>query len=131
MSRGNSPYFSAKRSIERTVESNTEGTPLASTYHTQIKYELNWICFCVPIMRGLLQGWMQVVIIACFQFAGKSGVNSGIIASIFSSCVIITPIIFHFKHGQKLSKGDMVGGVFILACILLISTGGAAKSTIQ
>ena len=62
MSRGNSPYYSAKRSYER----SKEDTPLASNYHTQIKYEVNWICFCVPIMRGLIQGWMQVVIIACF-----------------------------------------------------------------
>lgn len=73
-----------------------------------------------------------MVIIGCFEYAGKSGVNSGIMASIFSSCVIITPIIFHFKYGQKFSKGDFIGGAFILACIILISTdGGAGSSDIE
>ena len=60
-----------------------------------------------------------------FIFAGKSGVNSGIIASIFSACVILTAIMFYFKYGQKLSKNDLIGGLFIVLCVLMVSLGGA------
>ena len=60
-----------------------------------------------------------------FLFAGLSGVNSGIIATIFSTCVVFTAVIFKLKYGQILSKMDWVGCITIIVCVVLIGIGGA------
>ena len=109
ISKANSPYFRKAR--------------------TPNKFQFNWAAFCVPIFRGMINGSIQVIIILTFGFAAKSGVNSGIIASIFSSCVVFTPIIFYFKHGQMISKSDILGGLFIIICVVLIGAGPAIFSS--
>jgi drug/metabolite transporter (DMT)-like permease len=73
----------------------------------------------------MISGFLQVIIILTFGFAAKSGVNSGIISSIFSSCVIFTPIIFRVKYGQKVTHKDIGGAFFIVVCIVLIGAGPA------
>jgi len=67
---------------------------------------------------------IQYAILSCFTFAAKSGVNGGIISTIFSSSCIFTIIIFYFKYGHKISLIDAIGTTFILACVLLIAFGG-------
>ena len=67
---------------------------------------------------------IQYAILSCFTFAAKSGVNGGIISTIFSSSCIFTIIIFYFKYGHKISLIDAVGIAFIFACVLLIAFGG-------
>lgn len=53
----------------------------------------------IPVTRCLIQGVIQVVIALSFYFSGLSGVNGGIISSIFASAVVMIAIIFYFKHG--------------------------------
>jgi len=59
-----------------------------------------------------------------FAFVAKSGVNAGVMSIIFSSCMIFTPIIFYFKYGQKLGFSDLIGGLLIVVCVLIIGVGG-------
>ena len=68
---------------------------------------------------------IQIVIIQCFEFAARSGVNGGIISTIFSSSSLFSIIIFYFKYGQKVTKMDYLGTFFILLCVVLIALGGA------
>jgi hypothetical protein len=62
-------------------------------------YELTWYKFSAPFSRGLCQLAIQFVIIQCFEFAAKSGVNGGIISTIFSSSSLFSIVIFYFKYG--------------------------------
>jgi drug/metabolite transporter (DMT)-like permease len=65
---------------------------------------------------------------ACFLFASKSGVNGGIISTIFSSSCIFTIVIFYFKYGHKISFVDFIGTCFILLCVVMIALGGTGGS---
>lgn len=58
-----------------------------------------------------------------FLYAGKSGMNSGIIASIFSTSVIFSNIGFYFLYGQKLTKYGILGSLLVVGCVILIGLG--------
>lgn len=58
------------------------------------------------------------------MFADKSGINPGIISSIFSSTCVFTIIMFYFWKKQKLSLNDWIGTLFIMLCVVFISVGG-------
>ena len=60
-----------------------------------------------------------------FYFAGLSGVNSGIIATIFSTCVVFTALIFRVRYGQILSLMDWLGCLIIMGCVVLIGLGAS------
>ena len=62
------------------------------------------------------------------MFAEKSGINPGIISSIFSSTCVFTIIIFYFMYGQKLSVFDFIGIFFIIGSVVFISIGGGEAS---
>ena len=72
---------------------------------------------------------IQLVIVQCFEFAAKSGVNGGIISSIFASSSLFSIVIFYFKYGQKVTKMDFLGTFFILLSVVLIALGGAGGSS--
>mmetsp|Transcript_26842 Transcript_26842/g.40927 ORF Transcript_26842/g.40927 Transcript_26842/m.40927 type:complete len:103 (-) Transcript_26842:98-406(-) len=61
-----------------------------------------------------------------FYFAGKSDINSGIIASIFSSSAIFSPILFFFIHKQKLTLYDVAGCFAIVSSVLVIGILGGS-----
>ena len=42
--------------------------------------------------------------------------------------MLFTAIIFRVKYGQELSKFDLVGCSFIVACVILISIGASESS---
>jgi len=58
------------------------------------------------------------------MFAEKSGINPGIISSIFSSTCVFTIILFYCMYGQKLSIFDFIGIFFIIGSVVFISIGG-------
>jgi len=58
-----------------------------------------------------------------FYFAGMANTNSGVIASIFSTCVAFTAAFFFFLHGQKLTKYDIIGCTFVIGSVVLIGFG--------
>jgi len=62
-------------------------------------YELTWHRFSAPLYRGICQLMIQLVIVQCFEFAARSGVNGGIISAIFSSSSLFSIVIFYFKYG--------------------------------
>jgi drug/metabolite transporter (DMT)-like permease len=82
----------------------------------------------VPLIRAAAQGTITILIIFTFAFAFPSGVNAGIISSIFASSCIFTIIIFFFKYGQKVTKFDALGAFMIVLCVVLVGLGGALGS---
>ena len=79
----------------------------------------------MPIQRCIIQGLIQVMLTVTFSFASKSGVNSGIIATIFSTCVPFTSILFYCRYAQVLTKRDWFGCFLIIVCVVLIGFGGS------
>ena len=45
--------------------------------------------------------------------------------------MVFTPIIFMFKHGQRISGSDVLGGIFIIICIVLIGAGPAIFGSLK
>mmetsp|Transcript_26841 Transcript_26841/g.40924 ORF Transcript_26841/g.40924 Transcript_26841/m.40924 type:complete len:118 (+) Transcript_26841:457-810(+) len=68
---------------------------------------------------------VQGLIAFTFYFAGKSDVNGGIIASIFSTSAIFSPILFFLVHNQKLTLYDMGGCIAIVSSVLVIGISGS------
>jgi drug/metabolite transporter (DMT)-like permease len=95
----------------------------------KVVHQLTWLRFSAPLSRGFTQLLIQVIIVQCFEFAAKSGVNGGIIATIFSSSSIFSIIIFYFKYGQTVTKIDGLGTLFIIGSVVLIAFGGAAGAS--
>ena len=83
----------------------------------------------IPVMRATIQALIQFGLTACFFFTAKSGVNPGIISSIFAGGLIFVAIYFHFMKGQRLTLHDLIGTVFVTLCVVLISLGSAFKSS--
>jgi uncharacterized membrane protein len=78
----------------------------------------------VPIFRAIAQGMVQVTVVLTFMFTAKSGVNGGIIATLFTTSLIFTILIFYLKYGQTITRRDIIGTVLIMVCIVLIAIGG-------
>jgi drug/metabolite transporter (DMT)-like permease len=68
-------------------------------------------------------------VVYTMQFSYKAGVNQGIIASIFSSSIVYSAIIFYFLYDENLSHRHIVGIVFFVGCVALISIGKSKLST--
>ena len=76
------------------------------------------------VSRAFAQIATDAVMIQSFAFVARSGVNAGVMSMIFSSCMIFTPIIFYFKYGEKLGCSDLIGGLLVVACVVIIGIGG-------
>ena len=55
-----------------------------------------------------------------FKYAALAEINQGVIASLFTSGVIFTSILFYYIYGEKLTCKDVVGIVIIIAGVALI-----------
>jgi drug/metabolite transporter (DMT)-like permease len=58
-----------------------------------------------------------------FQFADKAGVNKGVIASIFTSAIIFTAIIFRFLYGERISFKQAISMSVIIVGVICIGVG--------
>lgn len=72
-----------------------------------------------------------MLVLSTFTFSGKCGLNSGIITSIFSTCIVYTSVIFYLKHAQKLTVTDFIGMLLIIGCILFISLSPSESQAIE
>ena len=62
------------------------------------------------------------------EYAFKAGVNQGIIASLFSTSIIMSAIIFYFLYDEKLSSRHLFGLFLMIIAVVLISIGKPAHS---
>lgn len=57
------------------------------------------------------------------EFASKANINQGVIASLFSSSIVFTAIIFYFLYDERLTWRVLIGIIFIGGGAALISIG--------
>ena len=128
MTKEKSMYYEVVPDDEASADLNKVADAEAGASNKPKEYRFSKIKTCGMITRVIFQLGIQLSLLTTFYFGGRSGVNNGIISTIFSSGVIFTAIIFYFVYGQKLSWCDISGAVFIVGCVALISIGGAGGS---
>ena len=65
-------------------------------YRNALNNKLDFKNISVPVIRAGIQGLIQATSAVCFYFTAKSGINGGIISSIFASGVVFVAVIFYF-----------------------------------
>jgi len=63
-----------------------------------------------------------------FKYAAMAQINQGVIASLFTSGVIFTSVLFYFVYAEQLNFQDVIGIVFILVGVALIGFGKEAET---
>lgn len=58
-----------------------------------------------------------------FKYAALAQINQGVIASLFTSGVIFTSVLFYFIYKEALTIKDLIGMLFIMAGVALIGFG--------
>ena len=112
-------YFSKKKS-------NYYKEDLEFDTFTYKPYYKAWL---VPPQRCLIHIAITVTMTLTFQYSDRSGINSGIISSIFSTCIVYTPLIFYVLYGQRLTKQDILGCLIVIGSVVLIAFGGGHSKT--
>lgn len=92
-------------------------------------YVIKKRAWVIPLERCIVNGLSNILITLTFQYGYMSHANSGIIASIFSTSVAFTCLIFFFMYNQKLTKYDLLGILLIVVCVVMISVGQGSAST--
>ena len=72
-------------------------------------------------IRGINHGVLICLTCLSFEFAAKAEINQGVIASLFTSGVVFTAILFYIIYGEKLGWQSAGGIVSIIAGVFLIS----------
>lgn len=122
-------YFIVSRSITKGTVSFIDRS--ISSYYCSLKqlaptdkgpqFTLNWPSLQAPARRCITQMITPVFLYLTFTSADKAGLNTGIITSLFPSCIIFTSVYFYLFKGQKLTCWNLLGMALIITCIFLIS----------
>ena len=102
--------------------------PEESAPSTEKIYVFKWKRFLGSFSRGFCQFIIQVVIMNTFYFTAQTGINSGIIASVFSTNLIFVTMYFYFVHGQRITLSDLIGSLLIVTCLVLIGVGSQGNT---
>ncbi|CDW80993.1 UNKNOWN [Stylonychia lemnae] len=102
-----------------------------STYYDVHTDKFRFSYLLGPILRGIVQVAVFFSVFITMEFAFKAGVNQGIIASLFSTSIIMSAVIFYFLYEEKLSQRHLFGLALMITAVVLISIGKPAsqKST--
>ena len=79
----------------------------------------------MPLARSIMILISQTLIIMTFNFMYLSShyLNSGIFASLFTSSIIYTTLLFYFFYRQKISITVFIGMICIITCVIMIGVG--------
>lgn len=98
----------------------------AAVVNSEPKYVFNRFSIRAPVRRCLNNLMIMGILDLTFYSASEAGLNTGIITSIFATCIIFTSICFYFMKGEKPGLYDFLGGAMIVTCVLLISLSPAS-----
>lgn len=62
------------------------------------------------------------------ELAFKAHVNQGIIASLFSTSIVFSAVLFYFLYDEKLSIRHFIGLSLMIVAVVLISVGKTRKT---
>ena len=77
--------------------------------------------FIGVILRGLASAVIVGGIAFSLFFGMLGGVNMGVIASVLTTAMFFTALIFYLVYGEKLSLSDWIGAFLIVIGVALIS----------
>ena len=83
------------------------------------------------VIRGLNHGALICVTSLAFKYAALSGLNFGIVSSLFTSAVVFSAIIFYVLYREKIHLKDWLAMFLIIAGVVLISLGKPDESSKQ
>ena len=92
-----------------------------SVYHNEQTDGINWGAVLGVTIRGLTHWTLICCTCWSFEFSAYANVNQGVIASLFTSGVVFTALLFYLVYGEKLGIQSVVGMVFIVLGVVLIS----------
>ena len=72
------------------------------------------------VLRGVTSGIVLSGISFSLYFGGLSGINMGVIASILTTAIFFTALIFYLVYGEKLSFYDWIGALLIMVGVAMI-----------
>ena len=75
------------------------------------------------VIRGVNHGCLICITFLALEYASFANVNVGVIASLFTSGVIFTAILFYFAYGENLTCRDFTGMAIIIAGVFMIGFG--------
>lgn len=64
-----------------------------------------------------------IIVISAFGLAYEIGMNQGIITSVFGMTPFVASLIFYGLFREKLKFSQLVGMVFMVACVVMIALG--------
>lgn len=80
-----------------------DSTAIYYTVRRQQKV-FNWNTFLGILIRGLNHMFLIFLTFVSFRYAALAEINQGVIASLFTSGVIFTSILFYFIYGEALGR---------------------------
>ena len=90
-------------------------------------YVFQWRRVLGTFSRGFTQFIIQIFVLSTFFYTAKTGINAGVIASIFTTNLIFVTLYFYCFKGQRLTCNDAIGSLLIITCLVLIGIGGASS----
>jgi multidrug transporter EmrE-like cation transporter len=83
----------------------------------------NWPAILGVMIRGLNHLALITVTFLAFKYATMAHVNKGVIASLFTSGVVFTTLLFWVIYGEKPTAMTGVGMLVIIGGVVLVSVG--------
>jgi drug/metabolite transporter (DMT)-like permease len=69
------------------------------------------------------------LITTCFYYAAESGVNPGVLASVFSSNIMFTSIIFYLLYGERITKTTVFCMIIMILGVFFVSAKDEVHET--
>ena len=89
---------------------------------------MNWPAILGIVIRGVNHAVLICITFLSLEYASLANVNVGVIASLFTSGVVFTAILFYFVYSEQLAIKDYIGITIIIAGVCLIGFGKPAEA---
>lgn len=91
-----------------------------SRYHDDITGGLNYTVILIEVTLGVILFVTGIAILLAFEYAYLSGVNQGVISTLFAITSIYLALIFWIFFKESMTIFDFVGMLMLVACALMI-----------
>ena len=72
------------------------------------------------IIRGFSNFALTTVILLSFKFAGMAQMNAGVIASVLTTAVFFTVIVFGVVYRERMTITDWIGAIILMSGVSII-----------
>ena len=115
------PTLEPNTTVDFDVDNEKDDNFVAPGEETIRKF--NWQAFRGVFIRGINHMLLICMTFVSFKYAALAQINQGVIASLFTSGVIFTSVLFYFIYQEALTFKDLIGISFIITGVALIGFG--------